>query len=220
MSSALPNVVPVSSAEPAPTLSIGDRWVTHEHRWFRDVNAVARHTPWLHEPAQLFARYGVIVFVLLLLVAWWRHGRRTGVSGAARALWAPLGVLLAVALNQPVGRKIAEPRPYAVLHHVLVLVPRTTDVSFPSDHAVMAGATAAGILLVSRRLGLLTAALAVLIAADRVYVGAHWPLDVVAGLAFGAIVSFVGFLVVRRPLEAVVRWLDHGPAAVLVRAAS
>ena len=44
--------------------------------------------------------------------------------------------------------------------------------------AVMAGAVTVGVLLANRRLGLVTAALAVLMAVTRVYVGAHFPLDV------------------------------------------
>jgi len=45
---------------------------------------------------------------------------------------------------------------------VEVLVARSTDFSFPSDHAVMAGAVAAGVWLVDRRLGLLTTIAALL----------------------------------------------------------
>lgn len=200
--------------------ALTDRLTRLQRGWFLDVNHLAAHTTWLHVPARLFAVYGVAVFAALLLVGWWRVGRRAGQERVVASLWAPLGVLLAVGLNQPLGHLVGEARPYAVLHHVLTLVPRTTDVSFPSDHAVMAGASAAGLLLVSRRLGLLCAALALVMAADRVYVGAHWPLDVVAGLAFGVVVSLLGYLLARHPMRAVVAAIGRTPAAVLVRAPS
>ena len=45
------------------------------------------------------------------------------------------------------------PRPYQTHPWLLVLASRTSDFSFPSDHAVMAGAVAAGLLLVSRLTG-------------------------------------------------------------------
>ena len=67
-----------------------------------------------------------------------------------------------MALNQPVGHLFAEARPYAAHPGLLRLADPTSDFSFPSDHAVMAGAVAAGLLLVSRRLGLVAAAAAVL----------------------------------------------------------
>jgi undecaprenyl-diphosphatase len=82
----------------------------------------------------------------------------------------------------------------------LVLVDRSPDPAFPSDHAVMAGAVAAGLWLVSRRLGIAAAVAALLMAFTRVYVGAHWPGDVAVGLAFGAAVVVIGHLLSRWPL--------------------
>ena len=51
----------------------------------------------------------------------------------------------------------------------------TKDFSFPSDHATVAGAVAGGLGIVDRRLGRIAVGLAVLMAAARVYVGAHYP---------------------------------------------
>ena len=164
---------------------------------FRQVNDLAKATGWLHAPVRLWAEYGVVVFGALLLAGWWRSRSTGDERRVAAALWAPLGVLLAVGLNQPLGHAVAERRPYDVLSHVLVLVPRTTDFSFPSDHAVMAGAVAAGLWWADRRLGLVAGVAAVLMAFARVYVGAHYPLDVVAGLLLGAVVTSVGLLALR-----------------------
>ena len=61
--------------------------------------------------------------------------------------------------------------PYDALPHVLVLVSRTTDFSFPSDHAVMSGAVAAGVLLANRRIGLVAVVAALAMCFTRVYVG-------------------------------------------------
>ena len=99
----------------------------------------------------------------------------------AAALWAPLGTLIAVGINQPIADLVGEERPYAILPDILVLAQHTTDPAFASDHAVMAGAVTAGMFLVSRRLGLVAAAAAVLMAFARVYIAAHYPIDVLAG---------------------------------------
>ena len=168
-----------------------------DRSWFLHVNAFARDTPWLHEPARLWAQYGVVVFAALLLWSWWSARARRDVRAVAAALWAPIGTLLAVGLNQLVGGSVDEARPYAVLPHVLVLVSRTSDFSFPSDHAVMAGAVATGLWWVDRRLGLVAGLAALAMAFARVYVGAHYPLDVVAGLALGALVTSLGLLAAR-----------------------
>ena len=70
---------------------------------------------------------------------------------------------------------------------------------------------AAGLLLFSRSLGLVAAAAAVLMAFSRVYVAAHYPWDVLAGLALGALVAVVGWLLLRRLLVALVAWLRGRP---------
>ncbi len=95
---------------------------------------------------------------------------------------------------------MGESRPYTVLPHILVLAHHSHDPSFPSDHAVMAGAVAAGLFLVHRRLGLMAMLAAVVMTFSRVYIAAHYPQDVLAGLLVGAAVSLIGFLLVRRLL--------------------
>ncbi|HEU5035449.1 MAG TPA: phosphatase PAP2 family protein [Nocardioides sp.] len=193
-------------------------WSGTQEAWFRAVNDVARSTPWLHASARLYAEYGVVLFAALLLGSWLLTRRDGDPRRVAAALWAPAGMMLAIGLNQVVAAIVAEPRPYTAMPGVLVLVSRSTDPSFPSDHAVMAGAVAAGVLLAHRRLGLVAVALAALMAATRVYVGAHFPLDVVAGLALGAVVVAASYLLVRLLLLRLVVLLARTPLRPFVTA--
>ena len=171
---------------PTPTvLASGDRGD------FLRVNELARSTPWLHTPFVLYATYGVLLFGALLVAGFLLARARRDPLLVARSLLAGAGVLLAVAVNQPLVHAVAERRPYDQLQGVLVLVHRSADGSFPSDHATMAGAAAVGLLVVSRRLGALAVAAALVMAFTRVYVGAHFPVDVVAGLAVGAAVALL-----------------------------
>jgi undecaprenyl-diphosphatase len=194
-------------------------WAGADECWFRAVNRIAQHTPWLHAPARLYAEYGVVLFAGLLLWSWWRARDAGDPRRMAAALWAPVGALIALGVNQSIGAAVAEPRPYAVLPHALVLVARSTDYSFPSDHAVMAGAVAAGVLLADRRLGVLAVLMAAAMALTRVYVGAHFPLDVTAGLIVGAGVCLVCCLLVRPLLRWLVVTLERTPLRRLLTGA-
>ncbi|MEP6855469.1 MAG: phosphatase PAP2 family protein, partial [Pedococcus sp.] len=81
-----------------------------------------------------------------------------------------------------------------------------------------AGAVAAGVLLAHRKLGLATAVLAVLMAFTRVYVGAHFPLDVAAGLGIGAIVALASYVAARPLVSRLVMVLSRTPVRPLLMA--
>lgn len=186
-----------------------------DDRLLMSINDFARHTPWLHAPMLGYASYGVVLFGALLLLGLLTT-RHAASHLLAAAGWAVLAPLVALALNQPLGHLFHEARPYVTHPQILRLADATTDFSFPSDHAVMAGAVAAGLLIVSRRLGVIASLFALLIAFARVYIGAHYPWDVVAGLALGAIVAVVGWWALRHPLIALTRWLRGRPGVRLV----
>ena len=99
---------------------------------------------------------------------------------------------------------------------VHVLVDKSTDFSFPSDHATVVGAVAAGLLFTCRRWGLTAAVLALLMAFTRVYVGAHYPGDVLAGLALGAAVAAAGRPLLVPILTRIAAALARTPLRVLI----
>ena len=181
-----------------------------DDRLLTEVNDLARHTGWLHGAILGYATYGLVLFGALMLAALLLH-RGGSDRGLAAAGWSALATLIAVGLNQPLVALFAEPRPYTAHPHLLVLATRSADASFPSDHAVMAGAAAAGLWLASRILGAVAALAAAAMAFSRVYIAAHYPWDVVAGLAFGALVAILGWFLLRTLLTAVTGWLREQP---------
>ena len=173
---------------------------------FLEINGFAQRTAWLHAPLAMYAKFGILLFAGLLVAGWW-VARRRGITRMAALISAGLGTVLAVTVNQPLVQLFHEARPYTQLHQILVLAQPSTDFGFPSDHGTMAGAVTAGLFLVDPLLGSVSLLLALLMAFSRVYIAAHYPADVLAGLLLGAAVVLVGHLVVREPLTQVVRRL-------------
>jgi undecaprenyl-diphosphatase len=97
----------------------------------------------------------------------------------------------------------ARPRPYeAHPAHTHLFVPASHDPSFPSDHATAAFAIAVALLLRHRKAGLLALGLALAVSVSRVVVGTHYPSDVLAGAAIGAMAALILWLPsIRGPLD-------------------
>ena len=182
---------------------------------FRVVHDFASSTHWLHGFMAFVAKDGIAFFALALLVGWWLGRREGNARKVAISVWSALAALIAVALVQPIASAADEARPFVVMHFN-PLIAHAADAGFPSDHSTAAGAVAAGLLFVSWRLGLLTALAALLVAFSRVYVGVHFPQDVAAGLALGAVVAVAGIYLVVPLLVRLVELIRRGPLRVLV----
>lgn len=87
------------------------------------------------------------------------------------------------------GIKVAVDRPRP---HYAPLVRLPTDPSFPSGHAATSFAGATMLALLVPRLAPALYVLAIGIAFSRVYVGVHYPLDVLAGAVLGAAIGWAG----------------------------
>ncbi len=80
---------------------------------------------------------------------------------------------------------IAAPRPFVVLSDITVLAPYQEGYSFPSMHAALTTAVATILWCYYPRIGKPFAVIAVLIGFSRIYVGVHYPVDVLVGALLG-----------------------------------
>ena len=126
------------------------------------------------------------------------------VLGAVYRRWGVFALtLIAVALADwsAMGLKALIDRPRPPLRYAepktLVAVPH--DASFPSGHAATSFAAATMLAFAFPRLAPFLYVLAAAVAFSRVYVGVHYPLDVIGGAVLGTLVAIVlRFLVSRR----------------------
>ncbi len=91
---------------------------------------------------------------------------------------------------QLIKTNIPFPRPSQILDGVTSLSSYGNYDSFPSMHSALAFAVAVFIYQYSKKAGLIALALAILVALSRVFVGVHFPIDVLVGAFIGSIVSW------------------------------
>lgn len=167
---------------------------------FRWINGFAGHHPVIDKLMTGVANYAPLVVVVVLLACW---GRWTRAWQRAAAL-ATIAALLALGVGQLLNTALPRPRPFLVMD-ATVLVPHAPDPSFPSDHAILMFAVTVVLASVSRRLAGWLAVFSILVLIARVYVGVHYPADVLGGAVLGAAAGQVTLRVARTP--AVERWI-------------
>lgn len=179
-------------------IEIADEVGEGEARWFDESLLLALRTAdpadpigphWLETSVMDISALGgfaVLALVTLLAVGYLLAIQRWG--GALMLLVATLG---GTAISEGLKVGFNRPRPDLVAHIV-----ETTSMSFPSGHAMLSAVTylTLGALIArtqsrrSLRGYVLSAAvlLTLLIGMSRVYLGVHWPTDVLAGWCLGA----------------------------------
>ncbi|MCD8343224.1 MAG: phosphatase PAP2 family protein [Oscillospiraceae bacterium] len=136
------------------------------------------------------AGMGWIIFGLVLLI--FAKTRRGG-----------LDMLLCLAACFCVCNLIIKPlaariRPYEVAETLDILVSVPTDYSFPSGHTASSFACATALTRAFGKKGAWSFAFAALIALSRLYVGVHYPTDVLCGALLGAGISWITYSLLHR----------------------
>ncbi|MFD3501624.1 phosphatase PAP2 family protein [Streptomyces sp. NPDC058676] len=189
-----------------------------------DINGLAKDAPaWFDRAMEYVGEYGLLLAMVLLVVwCWWSVRRRGGedaASSVAALVWAPLAAGIAVLVNVPIRGFVERPRPFLTHQGLDVLVSGKTDYSFVSDHATITMAMGVGLFVANRKFGLFGLGLALLEGFCRIYMGVHYPTDVVGGFALGTAVALLLSPVAMALLTPVVKAVERSPrAGLLVRA--
>lgn len=157
---------------------------------FKVINGMAHQNAMLDKLMIFMSEYGPDIFMISLALLFImglakKNSRMRGIS---------VDTFIIIVLNLFIGYVIGAiwyiPRPF-VNNKVNLLIPHTMDASFPSDHAVGTMSIAVGISKNSKIYGVLLTMLSILVGISRVFVGHHYPADVIGGYAIVFITNFL-----------------------------
>ncbi|MEV0173023.1 phosphatase PAP2 family protein [Streptomyces sp. NPDC050803] len=183
-----------------------------------DINGLAKDAPqWFDRVMEYVGEYGLLLAMVLLVVwCWWsvrRKGGEDAASSVAALVWAPLAAGIAVLVNVPIRGFVERPRPFLDHQGLDVLVSGKTDYSFVSDHATITMAMGVGLFVANRKFGLAGIALGLLEGFCRVYMGVHYPTDVIGGFALGTAVTLLLSPVAAALLTPLMKAIQRSPRA-------
>ena len=155
--------------------------------FFNLINGLAGKWAWLDYSAMFVAEYSehilVAAFLIILAVNFKKY-------------WKPLVLSLSAAgvSRFIVGTSIRflwfRPRPFAAMHVNQLVYHDPLEGSFPSGHALFYFALSYVIYAYNKKLGTAFYIFSLLIVFSRVYVGIHWPADILAGAIIGTLVAW------------------------------
>ncbi|MGN0274294.1 MAG: phosphatase PAP2 family protein [Chordicoccus sp.] len=143
-----------------------------------------------------FGQAGIFWIAAAVLLLLFKKTRPAGIA-CAIAL-AVQGVLI----NLVIKPIVARPRPYDACSLLIPLVTRLKDYSFPSGHTGCAFSAAIVMAkMLPKKIGVPAVIIACLLGFSRMYVGVHYPTDVLAGALIGIGSAIVGMLITQKITE-------------------
>ncbi|MBY0594983.1 undecaprenyl-diphosphatase [Bacillus bingmayongensis] len=150
---------------------------------FRWINDLGKQNPSLNPMMVFVAEYMLYALVLGVLIYWFTRNNKNRMM----IIQGGLAFIVAEIIGKIVGQFYSHHQPFAVLPNVNQLVEHEIDNSFPSDHTILFFSLCASIWLVRKKEGWLWLMLAFCVAISRIWVGVHYPIDVVTGALVGII---------------------------------
>ncbi|MCE5219982.1 MAG: phosphatase PAP2 family protein [Clostridium sp.] len=157
---------------------------------FNAINGLANHNIVLDKLMIVFSNYVPDIFMATLAVTYIIGLVTMNEKMRVITVDTFMITILNLLLSFVIGAFWYVPRPF-VNNKVNLLMPHTIDASFPSDHAIGTMSIAVGVNKWNKVYGRLLIMLSIIVGISRVFVGHHYPSDVIGGYAIVFVTSFL-----------------------------
>lgn len=161
----------------------------------QSLNSLASKNAMLDALMIGISEIGPYLLVGLIAIRWWAKQNR--ISQRHLAIGCGVATALGLFLNQCILLFYHRPRPYES-GLTRLLIQKSSDPSFPSDHATLGIAIAVFLLLGRDRWGIWFFLASFVIGISRIFIGTHYATDVLGGAVTGAVAAFIVALIYAR----------------------
>jgi undecaprenyl-diphosphatase len=177
---------------------------------------VSLHHHWVGSLFHGVEQASIPVMVVITGVLWFfsrpGEGRKWKLACANGYLAAAIAYVTAFVIHHIYDR----PRPYEA-HTIPHPWSSSTDASFPSDHTSLSFAIAFAVLAFDTVAGVVFLVVAAIIGVGRLFIGAHYPGDVLMGVLIGAVAAFVAVRWLRGFVSWVVSYVERATDPLVAR---
>jgi len=167
---------------------------------FRLINNLAYKNTLLDSVMIIFSRYVPYAFMMIVAVVYLLGILQKNSEYRKAAFSTFVFTVINLILSFLIGSIYYVDRPF-VHNKVNLLVPHTSDASFPSDHATGTMSIALGLKINKKALNIILTVLSLIVGFSRVYVGNHYPLDVIGAYVIVALTNYIYNLKLRAKIE-------------------
>jgi undecaprenyl-diphosphatase len=186
-----------------------------DYRIYHAINQFVVHHAWLGRGLAVAEKWAVPTIAIATFALWLLASPAASRKWKLASASALASAAVALLINQMIGQLWHRARPFAAHPDAHVWGSRSHDPSFPSDHASAAFGIAFAVFQFDRIAGAIFLAAATFIGIGRVFVGGHYPVDVIAGCLVGLGSAMLVVRTGRPILDWFVRLIERATDPVL-----